>query len=737
MYDYRTITARPEMQTRDKTYALEMCKYFYGQYAANRCMIGPNGGIHEYSQRTFKELRDHGKGVQDPSRYRDQIDPPKRKGNAKKYNMNISWEISRHYERYKSILKSKFQELILTPKIDATSNDAVLEKDFIKNFQKLMVSPEMQTFMEGASYSPPEISAQSPDDVDVLDQLGGIRLEREIIAKDVADVVLRNSGFESIAPLVIDDFIDLSIASMDYDVINGVGQYLYVDPATLIIPRSFMEDYRDTDYRGYWSYPTIAEVKAKFKDINLDEIKAVAGIHFSWGEKWNYAKIGGQRESIKVVTMYWMEYDNYPVVTGKKKNGIRQFEMVEPGFKLSERGQKQGKQIEEYDILRLYKAQWVVGTEVILEFGPVDVMARDKDRIIFPLTVFCTQRTSVTENVIPFDDELQLSIFKLRTLKAKIAPGPRMVIWKDVIMDMVSIGEDNFSIKDLLHLYQTEGIFVLERNPDFLENMNLQNLKPIEFLPSGVGEDFALLQQDIINQISNIRSMTGLNELVDGATPDMLKTVAMGLQQASNSIIRPLLATYVNFYKGLVRYVILRQQQTVLAYGEQKLKGLKVVSNSKDFGDEEFLVDVQVESQETKNLIMQTLMERREAIPPESFLLVINTLEQNDLKKAQFLLMLAITKSEQRAHQRQIEVQQAVAKGNADAGVAVENARAQNAQQSSQLELQKIQAEKELGFEDFLKRFPYEMQKIEKQAAMSHAQAVDVVRENNASRLEQ
>jgi hypothetical protein len=29
------------------------------------------------------------------------------------------------------------------------------------------------------------------------------------------------------------------------------------------------------------------------------------------------------------------------------------------------------------------------------------------------------------------------------------------------------------------------------------------------------------------------------------------------------------------------------------------------------------------------------------------------------------------------------------------------------------------------------------MQKIEKQAAMSHAQAVDVVRENNQSRLEE
>lgn len=159
MFDYKSATSRPEMTNRDKEYALAMMHYFYGSYANNHCMIGPNGGLHGYSQRSFKELRDHGKGVQDPSRYRDQVDPPKKRGNAKKYNMNISWEISRHYERYKSILRSKFQELILTPKIDATSNDAVIEKDFVKNKMKLMLSPEMQTFMQGADYSPPPMPA--------------------------------------------------------------------------------------------------------------------------------------------------------------------------------------------------------------------------------------------------------------------------------------------------------------------------------------------------------------------------------------------------------------------------------------------------------------------------------------------------------------------------------------------------------------------------------------------------
>jgi len=737
MFDYRSITSRPEGTNRDEKYALDMCKYYYGQFSQNNCMIGPNGGLHGYSQRSFKELRDHGKGVQHPSRYRDQVDPPRKKGNAKKYNMNISWEISRHYERYKAILRSKFQELILTPKIDATSNDAVLEKDFVKNKMKLLLSDEMKTFMQGADYTTPPMPAQSQEDVDILDQLGGIRLEREIIAKDVADVALRNSGQASLFNLPIEDFIDIALAAMDYDVINGVGQFLYVDPASLIIPKSIHEDYRDTEYRGYWAYPSISEIKAKHKNVDIKALKNVAGIKWTWGEKEDYVRHGVPKESVKVVTMYWIEYDNYPVVKGVRKNGVRQFEVVQPGFKLSERGVKQGKTVEEYDILRMYKAQWVVGTDIILEFGPVDMMVRDGDRLMFPLIVFCTQRTSVTENVIPFDDDLQLDTYKLRALKTKIAPGPRMIIWKDVIMDSVSIGADEFSIKELLHLYQTEGIFVLERNADFSDNPNIANLKPIEFLPSGVGEDFAILQQEIMSHIQNIRAMTGLNELVDGAVPDMLKNVAIGLEKASNSIIRPLLTTYVNFYNAMIKYVVLRQQQSILAYGSQQREGLTVITGGRDFGREEFLVDVQVETQETKNMIMQSLMEKRDQLPPESYLVVMNCLEQNDLKKAQFILMLAIKKAEERAHQRQMEVQQAVAQGNAEAGVAVENARGQNAMNAMQAKLQEIAAMNQAEFDLYIKKHPFEMQKIEKQAAMSHAQAVDVVRENNQSRLEQ
>ena len=84
-----------------------------------------------------------------------------------------------------------------------------------------------------------------------------------------------------------------------------------------------------------------------------------------------------------------------------------------------------------------------------------------------------------------------------------------------------------------------------------------------------------------------------------------------------------------------------------------------------------------------------------------------------------------------------MEVQQAVAKGNAEAGVAVENARGQNAMQTSEAKIREIQAMNEAEFNLYVKKHPYEMQKIEKQAAMSHAQAVDVVRENNQSRLEE
>jgi hypothetical protein len=734
--DYRTLSAqpRPEINTRDEKYGLEMAKYFYGSYADNQCMVG--NGFLSYSSASIKELRDHGMGIQNIEQYRNIIDPPRKKADRRVYNANISWRVSDQYQKYKNILKSKIQELILTPRVDATSNDAVRERDFLKNLQALMGNENTKAFV-GEDYPMPETTQDSS----VLDQLGGIRLEREIVAKDVIDVVTRNSGMESLVPMFAEDLINIALTGSDFKVINGIAQHVYIDPQTFIIPRDYHEDFRKGDYRGYWEYQTLAELQAQYPDCDVKKLKQFEGVLWDWGEKINYAKFGKNPRNVKTVTMYWIGSDPEVRVVGLRKNGARQFESVPPNFNLSERAQKSGKKVEKYIIQRMYKCVWAPGSDQVLEFGPVDVLARGKDRMYWPMTVICTQNKSITESVMPFNDDLQLDVFKLRVLKAKIAPGPRMILYKDMIMDSVSIGSDSYTIKDLINLYQTEGIMILERDAEFKDDPSYG--KPIEFMESGVLEDFKILQASIIDNINNIRSATGMNELVDGATPDMLKTVAIGLQQSSNSIIRPLLSTYVNFRKLMMKYVVLRQQQTVLAYGPQDLGvkkdgyNLTVVSAGRDFATEEFLVDVEIETQEMKNMLMQNLMERKDTIPPESYIAVLRAIDQGDLTKAQVIMLLAISRAQQQAHQRQIEIQQSVAKGNAEAGVAVEEARmnTENARIAAEIKsrIEELQAE----FDFYVKKHPYELKLQEQKMAMQHSQALDVVNANNQNRLSQ
>ncbi len=193
----------------------------------------------------------------------------------------------------------------------------------------------------------------------------------------------------------------------------------------------------------------------------------------------------------------------------------------------------------------------------------------------------------------------------------------------------------------------------------------------------------------------------------------------------------------------MMKYVVLRQQQSVLAYGPQDLGvkkdgyNLTVVSAGRDFATEEFVVDVQIETQDMKNLLMQSLMERKDTIPPESYILVMRTIEQGDLTKAQVVMLLAISRAQQQAHQRQIEIQQAVAKGNAESGVAVEQARmnTENARIAAEIKsrIEELQAE----FDFYVKKHPYELEIQEKKMAMQHAQALDVVNANNQNRLSQ
>jgi len=253
----------------------------------------------------------------------------------------------------------------------------------------------------------------------------------------------------------------------------------------------------------------------------------------------------------------------------------------------------------------------------------------------------------------------------------------------------------------MIGTYQNEGILVLDQKETMSmpgEEANRQN--PIEFMPSGINEDFNQLRARIMDQIELFRQTTGVNEVSDGTSrnADMLQSVMTGLSDATNSALGPYMQMYTESNKYIFAHIAYKYQTMVLS-GTIDVGHLifgsfvkKVILDNR-LTKHQFIIGVLIQTKESKQLLKEYLLARQDTLPPDAFFVIQMAIDSNDLKKAQFLLSKYIQASLAQAHQRQVEVAKATAQGNAEAGVAVEQERAKSTAEVSKVKIQEINVE--------------------------------------------
>lgn len=751
---------------KPKEYFLDKVKYFFGMYSYNDTAITWGGSINNRAtRRTFKELRDHARGLQDPAKYKDVLDPVRDSGKYKgKRLWNISWQVTPIISKFRNIIKSKFKEIILRPMTTAVDDTAQLERLTEKNKMKLTRLPGSKAFMQGEGYQPDEPDEmrviETADDVEMLYQMGGIRLAAEMMFKDAIDFSLYESGWETISDMVIEDLIDLNAACVEQYNHNGVQTMRYIDVARVIIDSSIYPDMRDTTFRGYLEYMKYTTLKMIAPDLSPNEVQQIrkrwlttgyqtSDMHRGAGYREEYAvrregTYTNEDFGVEVATLYWIddEYERY--IVGRHARGSRQFEKVDGDFELSERAIRAGKTIEEFPLQCMYMARWVVGTDIIFDYCKLDTITKhgkDGSRTLsWPLTIYIGNEPSLIEKTIAFDDDIQLANFKIRNLIAKMAPGPRMLIFKNMIRDSIKIGDETMTIADMIKAYQSEGVMILDEDqqPGLLPGENPAFQKdPIRFLPSGVAEDIQILETRIVSTIDKIRQVTGVNEVMDGTSQnqDMLQSVMKGLQTASNNALRPYVDQYVELYRMMIKHMV-HKYQLMLQDGDVTLgllpvneHTMRMVKMDKALLNHKWGVMVEVDTTQNREFLLQELAQRK-GIPDSGYFLIWNMIQGGDFKKAQYLLAKYTQRAREMEHQQQIEIAQAASMGQAQAAQVSEQAKSKNMQLEHSLKKDFALFEHQLEQRNKMIEQSQQLQQIEKTEEKKKETGVAVVKAN-------
>lgn len=747
---YRSGTLMMPAGEKNADFYLKAAKYYYGQYCSNEAYLGYGGVIRA---RSIPEIRDRVAGKYNITKFKDQLDPIRKTGkNKNKRRWAISWDPVRILPKFRRIIKSKLDDVRLGVKTTAADPMAQIERVAIKNYAMLLRQPETKMMMGGATIEDDTgLSGMDSDDIDFVFRIGGVRLPVEIAMKDAVDKVLLNSKYDlTLKEMLVNDIIDVNICSTDTVSNNGVETIRYVDPVGLLIGRSKYPDFRDCGYRGYIEEKSITQVRAESPDLDADMLYQNAMAAYQEVIYRNTQAGIRSDPVVYVLKMYFTSTDVKKFLSGRHNRGGRVFEPVSEDFKITPKMEKAGKKIEGVPIETLHEFSWIIGTDIIYNYGPVDYIVRKGEsgskEIVWPMSVYGSMETSLMESCIAIDDDLQIATFKLRHLLAKTPPGPRMILYMNLIKDSITVNGENIPISELLADYQAEGTLVLDQTQQYgMPGEEGSGKRPIDFIPTGIQEDFRIHRERVFDCLQNLRFVTGLNEVADGSSmkTDVLKDVMQGLQQATNSALRPMINGLSAHYLSICDYVVNRFK-TRLLDGDIDLGYIPLLQDysrtiklSRDMAKHDWVIYVEIETGDMLNLLLQDVMQRRDSIPADAYFLIIRAIEDGDFLKAQYLLASSTERAAKIAHQRQMELVQAQTQGNQEAAQQAAQAQAQLLQLKASIDAQMKEMEARMTAQRDQKLHDYEKEIISEEGAMKYQTSVATVRENNVNRLTQ
>jgi hypothetical protein len=528
--------------------------------------------------------------------------------------------------------------------------------------------------------------AEEPGDAEEL-EIQAMYSYKDVVAtewtKDVAAVLSMNK-VEQLRKKVRKSVFRYGVGGYkDYIDTNGAIRVRSVNVKNLILSHCLEADFSDARYIGEVLSMSLADFAQANQDIPIDDLLIIAnkvkGLFGNPGEVvgWETAR----RFKINVLDLeFWtVNTQNYEV--GETKYG----NMAVVRQPLAKSGEK----FIRSRVKMVHGVKWVVGTDVVFDFGPVTDIKRAKEQvseIVMNYHLYAPSMSnmviqSIGRSVQPILDQAQVAWLRLQKTIGEYRSKGISINFDS--LDNISYGRGGKAMKesDIVELFLQGNIHLYRQSTRAMDGKMFN--KPIEIV-EGTGMDDVLAWFNALQQyVQMLKDAIGLNEFTDASTPDaraLGKTVNTAVMATNNSL-SDIVYSDVHLLSKLSESIVLRLQD-MAGMGLSERYARSIGDNSVNFleknprvspGDWAIEVRPLPTAEERQQLVsdLKALL-GNDLISFEDLVLVETS---DDLQTAKHILGWRIKKRKEQKLQESLMLQEQNANVQAQSGIAVEQER--------------------------------------------------------------
>lgn len=701
------------------------------------------GGSRFYNQwDEFHKLRLYARGEQPTQKYKQEMAV-----DGDLSYLNLDWTPVPIVPKFIDIVVNGMSDRVLQPKAyaqDAMSQDKrTAYQDMIEGqmaAKDVLLTVEQNTGESPFSMPVDELPTND-EEMQLYMQLN-YKPAIEIAEETAIATVFADNKYDEVRKRMDYDMATVGIAVAKHDFLPGSGVEInYVDPATCVYSYTEDPNFQDCYYWGEVKNTPVSElfkIDPSLTKAQLEEItKSGQAWHNHHGNSTNFDSDVFSRDSVSLMHFNYKTTKKFVYKKKNLENGgsriIEKDENFNPPMEMMEEGKFE--RIEKI-IDVWYSGVMVLGTNIILKWQLEENMVRPKSSAqhAIPNFVACAPRMykgrieSLLRRMIPFADQIQITHLKLQQVINRVVPDG-VYIDADGLNEVDLGNGAAYSPQEALRLYfQTGSVIGRSQTQDGEFN---HGKTPIQQLNSSSGASKSqMLISNYNHYLGMIRSVTGLNEAVDGSTPD--SNALVGVQKLaalnSNTATRHILDGSLFIYKSLAEAISYRVSD-ILEYsdfandfankiGKYNVSILRDMSDLYiyDFGifieiapDEEQKAQLEANIQmalSTGGINLEDAIDIREIknIKLGNQLLKVKRKAKED-KEQQVAMQQQAMKSQADQALKQMEAETVMQKAQAEA-----QAKLQVVQMEAQLKSQHVQVEVQAKMALMEKEFDYQMQ---------------------------
>ena len=633
----------------------------------------------------IQELRDLANGNQDVSQYQKLLLDESEEGDGLEGYMNLNFDVFSVMPKFLRVVQGMLEQtdhqVIATavdPKSSQEKEEMKLRTAFNMKYQDIVGQLEKGLGVESGN----EFMPESVDELELYSGMGGFKLSRETEMEEGLDYTFYISDWKEIKKKVIKDILTFNACCVkDYtDNYAKKAKIRYVDPSMFIGQYSKSYDHRSMRWGGEVIQMSVNEIYKQDPDIDLLKLQQLAKGYNGVGSnsRLNDIQMGTafSKEGdcawtefmVDVLDWEWKSINSEYWTKRTTKYGEELMYEEEWGTVKDTEKRK----TEVYDIHVVYKSQWVIGTDIIFDFGlQHDIPRPEGKEVALSYHFYKYDDKAIVQSSEPCVHQIALAHIKLQNALAQAAPAGISIEY--TALQNMKLGGNKMEPLELLKMRKQNGDLIYKATTH-KGQMNIPGgYRPIQELSGGIGNQLDEFIKIFDLYINFIREVTGINQIADASTPNPEQSVG-GSEMAiaaTNNALRPVYSAYVATKEKVAKNACLRMQ-LLIKHNKKAMEGyvpivgrtgVQILSIGADVIDANYYIKYEAKPTDKRKetiraaaiAAMQPDKDGTKSIELPDFLLIERMLENGNLKYAEAFLNYRSKKNKEKQLQLQRE----------------------------------------------------------------------------------